>query len=95
MIQIFHGTSKEAEVFDKYSKERQLFADYYKLCGKWWIPPEGDSYEDKKWWDEMWTETDEFRKKYHDEGNRFAEDMVMALRDRLKDKTTTQVRMDV
>ena len=43
----------------------------------------------------MWTETDEFRKKYHDEGNRFAEDLVMALRDRLKDRTMTQARLDV
>lgn len=81
--------------FTKGGKEWEMFAEYYVLCEKWWNSPEGDSYEDKKWWDDMWTETDEFRKKYHDEGNRFAEDLVMALRDRLKNRTMTQARLDV
>lgn len=81
--------------FAKGGKEWEMFAEYYVLCEKWWNPPEGNSYDSKKWWDDMWTETDEFRRKYHDEGNRFAEDLIMALRDRLKDKTMTQARLDV
>lgn len=80
--------------FIKGAKEWNMFAEFYVLCEKWWNPPKGNSYEANKWFDEMWRETDEFRKKYHAEGNRFAEDLIMAFRDRLKDITSTQIKMD-
>lgn len=86
---IFGGDQME---FGKNSKEREMFAAYYKLCEKYWNPPTTD---DPKWWDEMWAATMEFRKKYHDGKSRFAEDLVMALHDRLKSITSNQMRLNV
>lgn len=77
--------------FGKNSKEREMFAAYYKLCEKYWNPPTTD---DPKWWDEMWAATMEFRKKYHDGKSRFAEDLVMALHDRLKNITSNQMKVE-
>lgn len=78
--------------FMKNGKEREMFAAYYKLCEKYWTPPMG---EDEPWWDSMWKDTNDFRDKYYDERNRFAEDLVFALRDRLKSLTSNQMRMDI
>lgn len=78
--------------FVKNGKEWEMFAEYYVICEKYWNPPTTD---DPKWWDEMWAATMEFRKKYHDGKSRFAEDLVMALHDRLKSITSNQMKVDV
>lgn len=73
-------------MFKQNSKEWDMFADYYKLCGKYWTP---EAIDNKEWWDEMWEATDEFRKKYETE-DKFAAYLVMAFRDRLKNLTSNQ-----
>lgn len=78
--------------FTKNGKEREMFAAYYKLCEKYWNPPTTD---DPKWWDEMWAATMEFRRKYHDDKSRFAEDLVMSFHDRLKSITSNQMKVDI
>ena len=80
------------DMIKKGSKDWELFADFYKLCDKYWTPPTG---EDESWWDSMWKDTNDFRDKYHDERSRFTEDLVLALRDRLKSLTSNQMRLDV
>ena len=78
--------------FTKNGKEREMFAAYYKLCEKYWNPPTAD---DPKWWDEMWAATMEFRKKYHNDKDMYAEDLVMSFHNRLKSITSNQMRMNV
>ena len=75
--------------FIKGAKEWNMFAEFYVLCEKWWNPPKGNSYEANKWFDEMWRETDEFRKKYETPDN-FAAYLVIAFMDRLKNLTSNQ-----
>lgn len=78
--------------FTKNGKEREMFAAYYKLCEKYWNPPATD---DPKWWDEMWAATMEFRKKYHNDKDMYAEDLVMSFHNRLKSITSNQMRLNV
>lgn len=78
-------------MFKQNSKEWDMFADYYKLCGKYWTP---EAVDNKAWWDEMWDATDEFRKKYETE-DKFAAYLVMAFRDRLKNLTSNQKTLGV
>ena len=78
-------------MFKQNSKEWDMFADYYKLCGKYWTP---EAVDNKEWWDEMWEATDEFRKKY-DTTDKFATYLVMAFRDRLKNLTSNQKELNV
>ena len=78
-------------MFKQNSKEWDMFADYYKLCGKYWTP---EALDNKEWWDEMWEATDEFRKKYETE-DKFAAYLVMAFRDRLKNLTSNQKTLGV
>ena len=78
-------------MFKQNSKEWDMFADYYKLCGKYWTP---EAVDNKEWWDEMWEATDEFRKKYETE-DKFAAYLVIAFRDRLKDLTSNQKTLEV
>lgn len=78
-------------MFKQNSKEWDMFADYYKLCGKYWTP---EAVDNKEWWDEMWEATDEFRKKYETE-DKFAAYLVMAFRDRLKNLTSNQKELNV
>lgn len=78
-------------MFKQNSKEWDMFADYYKLCGKYWTP---EAVDNKEWWDEMWEATDEFRKKYETE-DKFAAYLVMAFRDRLKNLTSNQKMLGV
>ena len=78
--------------FGKNSKEREMFAAYYKLCEKYWNPPTTD---DPKWWDEMWAATMEFRKKYHNDKDMYAEDLVMSFHNRLKSITSNQIKVEV
>ena len=78
-------------MFKQNSKEWDMFADYYKLCGKYWTP---EAVDNKEWWDEMWEATDEFRKKYETE-DKFAAYLVMAFRDRLKNLTSNQNTLGV
>lgn len=77
--------------FLKNGKEREMFAAYYKLCEKYWTPPNPD---DSEWWDAMWDETIAFTKKYREDKSRFAEELIMALHDRLKSLTSNQMRID-
>lgn len=79
-------------MFGKGSEEWKMFADFYKLCEKFWTPP---STEDKAWWDEMWSATIEFKNKYCDDKSKFAEELIMALHDRLKSLTSNQMKMEV
>lgn len=78
-------------MFKQNSKEWDMFADYYKLCGKYWTP---EAVDNKEWWDEMWEATDEFRKKYETE-DKFAAYLVMAFRDRLKNLTSNQEELKI
>lgn len=78
-------------MFKQNSKEWDMFADYYKLCGKYWTP---EAVDNKAWWDEMWEATDEFRKKYETE-DKFAAYLVIAFRDRLKNLTSNQKTLGV
>lgn len=78
-------------MFKQNSKEWDMFADYYKLCGKYWTP---EAVDNKEWWDEMWDATDEFRKQY-DTPDKFATYLVMAFRDRLKNLTSNQETLGV
>ena len=78
-------------MFKQNSKEWDMFADYYKLCGKYWNP---EAVDNKAWWDEMWEATDEFRKQY-DTSDKFATYLVMAFRDRLKNLTSNQKTLGV
>lgn len=78
-------------MFKQNSKEWDMFADYYKLCGKYWIP---EAVDNKEWWDEMWEATDEFRKKY-ETSDKFAAYLVIAFRDRLKNLTNNQEELKI
>lgn len=78
-------------MFKQNSKEWDMFADYYKLCGKYWTP---EAIDNKEWWDEMWEATDEFRKKYETE-DKFAAYLVIAFRDRLKNLTSNQEELKI
>lgn len=62
-------------MFDKDSKERKLFADYYNLCSKHWNLEHG--------YDEMFEDVDDFRKKY-ETGDNFVTYLCIALQDRIK-----------
>jgi len=66
-------------MFDKNSKERQMFADFYKLCEKFWKVP----LADKEYYDAMIAETHEFQKKY-ETGDGFAISLHDAIVDRAK-----------
>ena len=79
-------------MFKQNSKEWDMFADYYKLCGKYWTP---EAVDNKEWWDEMWAATMEFRKKYHNDKDMYAEDLVMSFHNRLKSITSNQMRLNV
>ena len=46
-------------MFDKNGLERKMFADFYKLCEKYWIPEESSEY-----WKELTHDVDEFVEKY-------------------------------
>ena len=46
-------------MFDKNSQERQMFADFYKMCEKFWIPESNDDY-----WAEVVKAADWFNDKY-------------------------------
>ncbi len=78
-------------MFKQNSKEWDMFADYYKLCGKYWTP---EAVDNKEWWDEMWEATDEFRKKYETD-DKFAAYLVIAFRDRLKNLTSNQEELKI
>ena len=78
-------------MFKQNSKEWDMFADYYKLCGKYWTP---EAIDNKEWWDEMWEATDEFRKKYETE-DKFAAYLIIAFRDRLKNLTSNQEELKI
>lgn len=78
-------------MFKQNSKEWDMFADYYKLCGKYWTP---EAIDNKEWWDEMWEATDEFRKKY-ETPDKFAAYLVIAFRDRLKNLASNQKTLGV
>ena len=47
--------------FDKGSKEREMFVDFWDLCQKFWIPEDTDIY-----WKELIAEVDAFSAKYAD-----------------------------
>lgn len=78
-------------MFKQNSKEWDMFADYYKLCGKYWTP---EAIDNNEWWYEMWKATDEFRKKYETE-DKFAAYLVIAFRDRLKNLASNQKTLGV
>jgi hypothetical protein len=62
-------------MFGKESKERKLFADFYKLCEKHWNLEHG--------YDAMFEDIDEFRSEY-ETGDNFASYLCIALQDRIK-----------
>lgn len=43
-------------------KERQMFADYYGICQKYWTIPN----DTKAYWDELFQEAEKFNEKYKD-----------------------------
>lgn len=48
--------------FGKHSFEWEMFANYWKLCKRFWIPEDDDKY-----WDEVVKETEIFMEKYQSE----------------------------
>ena len=61
-------------MFDKGSKERQMFADFYRICEKNW---------DLKDPEQLIADADMFRSQYED-GSCFAAYLAMGLMERLK-----------
>lgn len=45
--------------FQKGTEEFMMFADFYNLCKRFWIPEDTDKY-----WEELVTETGKFSRKY-------------------------------
>ena len=66
-------------MFDKKSKERQMFADFYKLCEKFWKVPE----KDDGYYDALLEEAKQFQQKY-ESGDGFARSLHDALVDRVQ-----------
>ena len=48
-------------MFDANGKERKMFAEYYKICEKYWVPRKDDIY-----WKELINLTDAFIAKFQD-----------------------------
>ena len=48
-------------MFDKNSREREMFADFYKMCELFWNPS-----DDPEYWTGVVQAADEFEEKYHD-----------------------------
>ncbi len=48
-------------MFDKNGVERKMFADFYKMCEKYWTPDASDEY-----WSAVVKASDEFNDKYKD-----------------------------
>lgn len=46
--------------FQKGTEEFQMFADFYELCKKFWIPEEADEY-----WEKLLYESESFYRKYN------------------------------
>lgn len=65
--------------FAQGSEEYVMFADFWKLCKKYWIPEKSD-----EWWDEVLKEIDRFIKKYG--STAFVRGLGLALVDELEAK---------
>lgn len=48
-------------MFDKNSREREMFGEFYKLCEKYWTPSESPEY-----WKALTKDVDKFYEKYKD-----------------------------
>lgn len=68
--------------FEKNSPERQMFAEYYELCEKWWdVTP--DKIDDDMWV-EIVRETNLFCGKYSTQDDKFATHLVTLLISRIE-----------
>lgn len=63
MVNILRGwTNRMASIkFEKTDKEWLLFTEFWKLCQKYWVPENDDSY-----WDDVIDDTTKFINKYND-----------------------------
>ena len=59
------------QVFEKQSKERAMFVDFWSMCQEYWIPEDSGEY-----WDKLIRATDLFMEKYP---CRFASELAVAL----------------
>lgn len=60
--------------FDKESKERQMFLEYWDMCQRFWIPEKDDLY-----WNEFIAAVDAFTVKYQDIPGNFATKIAVSL----------------
>ena len=61
--------------FQKGTEEFMMFADFYELCKRFWIPEDTDEY-----WEELVTESQKFSQKYDSVYARhFAQGLIGAL----------------
>lgn len=67
-------------MFGKDSKEWQMFAEYFKLCEKFWELPEKDA---ESFYDTAYKESGDFAEKYKTE-DQFSYYLAMSLLDRIK-----------
>lgn len=71
-------------VFEKNSRERQMFADYYKLCQKWWDVTNEQLANGG--WNEIIQDMDDFAKGYVTSEDRFAVHLSSLLINRIESK---------
>lgn len=64
--------------FSKTGIERKMFADFYKLCEKYW-----DVKSDDKYWEDVTKDAEEFSKTYAS-GDKFASKISLALIEKLE-----------
>lgn len=69
-------------MFGKDSKEWQMFAEYFKLCEKFWDLPEKDT---ESFYDAAYKESGDFAEKYKTD-DQFSYYLTMSLLDHIKHK---------
>lgn len=72
--------------FEKGSKERALFADYYKLCEKYWEPTREElSNKNDAFWNGFMSDVDGFANKYSTGEDKFAVHLAGLVASRISD----------
>lgn len=72
--------------FEKGSKERKMFADFYTLCEKYWKPtPEELSGNNNQFWEGFVDDTDAFANEYGTSEDKFAVHLAGLLATRVSD----------
>lgn len=68
--------------FEKGSEEWAMFREYWALCQRFWEPEDNDEY-----WEQVIDSTNDFYKKYRENNEIFAKEIVLALVDALDKKS--------